>query len=193
MTCRENTSASPGSTSPADPTHRYTRIPTSSICYKPSIMRLPELWTWLNGVPGSRYAKMMADDTQHPIGIRDLENVTSSDRSYFSLPEQAVIPRPSPAIVPSTPEPSTGPASTASFLSSSANLLNVLQHTHPPIYWDRDVRLPESVRALRERLVTNFGHGVIPTEFRVCTPYGIKYYGIRNRSEWFWANCYRKS
>lgn len=131
-------------------------------------MRLPELWIWLDGVPSPRYMKMMAD-TQNPIGIRDLDYV-SSDRSYFSLPGQEVIPRPPSTIFPSTPEPSsTRPDSTASILSPNGNLLNLLQFTQPPIYCDRDVRLPESVRALRERLAKNFGHGVIPNEFKVCT------------------------
>lgn len=140
--------------------------PSSWFC----TMRIPELWVWLNGVPGPKFTNMLVANDHHLA--HDIENVTNSDRSYFSLSEQAVIPRPSPAIFASTPEPSTGPASTAS-IGSSANLLNVLQHTNPPIYFDRDVRLPEFVRALRERLVKNFGHGVIPKEFKVCTPYGI--------------------
>lgn len=130
------------------------------------IMRVPELWTWLDGVPGPKCAMMMANDALHrqlPI----LDKDTAADGSFFSVPEEAVICQPSPAI-PSTPKSSTAPASTASILSPGGNLLTLLQHALPPIYCDRDVRLPGSVRVLRAELATNFGHGVIPLEFKVC-------------------------
>lgn len=71
-------------------------------------MRLPELWIWLDGVT-------------------DLDNV-SSDRSYFSLPGQEVIPHPAPTtIFPSTPEPSsTGPPSTTSILKPERQFIEFI-------------------------------------------------------------------